>query len=97
MAAIHWIVLVNFINFNWLCADKVGILMTILLPELGYTPVNLRALIEYMGCTQAQVAEKIGVSPRVLRKWLTETDKVSHADMPLHQWRKLLAIAQDCA
>lgn len=60
-------------------------------PETGYTPANLRHLIALLGITQAQAAAHIGVTPRVLRSWLAESDKASHRDMPLAQWRQLLA------
>lgn len=59
-------------------------------PEVGYTPENLRYLISILGITPNQAAEYLGVMPRSLRMWLAETDKSSHRDMPLVQWRKLL-------
>ena len=60
-------------------------------PEIGYTPDNLRYLIKLLGITQARAAELVCVNPRVLRTWLAKSDKVSHHDMPLDKWRKLLA------
>lgn len=60
-------------------------------PEIGYTPANLRRLIEHLGWTQAQAAAHLGVAERSIRMWLAETDKTSHRDMPLQQWRILLA------
>lgn len=63
-------------------------------PEIGYTPANLRHLIQLLGETQTKVAEQLGVSPRVMRTWLAESDKPSHRDMPLHQWRKLLSLLE---
>ena len=60
--------------------------------EPGYTPANLRTLIEARGWTQKQVAERLGVTERTLRNWLTETDTQSHTDMPLAKWRQALAL-----
>ena len=64
------------------------------LPEAGYTPQNLRVLIARLGWTQKQTAEYLAVGVNTVQMWLAETDKSSHRDMPLLQWRKLLA-AQD--
>lgn len=64
-------------------------------PEIGYTPENLRHLINELNLTQAQAAQYLGVMPRSLQMWLAETDKSSHRDMPLIQWRKLLAYSPD--
>lgn len=60
-------------------------------PEIGYTPANLRHFIAQNGLLQREVASILGVSDNAVRKWLAETDKTSHCDMPLEQWRKLLA------
>lgn len=61
-------------------------------PEPGYTPANLRALIEGSGLTQAAASSLIGVNPKTLRRWLVEDlDSQAHSDMPLKQWRALLA------
>jgi len=61
------------------------------LPEVGYTPTNLRALIESRGWTQKQAADACGVAERTLRGWLVEDiDSASHRDCPLRSWRKLL-------
>ena len=62
-------------------------------PETGYTPANLRHLLGILGMTQAAAANYLGVSDRTVRMWLAETDKPSHTDMPLLQWRKLSALA----
>lgn len=67
-----------------------------ILPEAGYTPANLRALIEARGWTQKQAAEACGVSERTVRKWLVENiDSDSHRDCPLKSWRKLLGEQND--
>lgn len=64
------------------------------LPEAGYTPANLRALLSSAGLTQQAAADLIGVDGRTVRKWLADVDSESHRDMPLHQWRKLLDALQ---
>ena len=61
------------------------------LPEAGYTPASLRALIEARGWTQKQAAEFCGVAGRTVRNWLVEDiDSPNHRDMPLRSWRDLL-------
>ena len=61
--------------------------------ELGYTPTNLRLAIAALGMTQAALARLVGVSDRTLRQWLVEDlEAVGHRDMPLKQWRKVLAL-----
>jgi len=60
-------------------------------PEIGYTPANLRFLIESKGCTQKEVAALLGVADITVRQWLMALDVKSHRDMPLKQWQKLLA------
>lgn len=60
-------------------------------PEAGYTPANLRALIERSGLTQAAAADLIGVNHKTLRRWLVEDlDSPAHSDMPLRKWRALM-------
>ena len=61
--------------------------------EVGYTPTNLRLAIEKLGVTQAALARLLGVATRTLRQWLNEDlESVSHRDMPLKQWRKVLEL-----
>lgn len=61
--------------------------------EVGYTPTNLRLVIEKLGVTQAALARLLGVSERTLRQWLVEDlEAIGHRDMPLNQWRKVLAL-----
>ena len=61
--------------------------------EVGYTPTNLRLAITSLGVTQAALARLLGVSERQLRKWLVEDlESDVHADMPLKQWRKVMAL-----
>lgn len=59
-------------------------------PEAGYTPANLRALMQQSGLTQAAVAERLSVSPRTVARWLAPVDG-NRADMPLTLWLVLLA------
>jgi transcriptional regulator with XRE-family HTH domain len=66
------------------------------LPEAGYTPANLRALLALAGLTQQAAADLIGVDGRTVRKWLADLDNASHRDMPLKTWRKLLDLSQQC-
>ena len=66
------------------------------LPEAGYTPANLRALLSSAGLTQQAAADLIGVDGRTVRKWLADVDSDSHRDMPLKSWRKLLDALQQC-
>lgn len=61
-------------------------------PEVGYTPANLRFLIESNGWTQAQTAALLGVADNTLRQWLIPVDLKSHRDMPHKMWVKLLEL-----
>ena len=66
-------------------------------PDAGYTPANLRVLIERRGWTQKQAAEACGVAERTMRQWLVaDLDAPGHRDMPLKAWRKLLDLSQQC-
>ena len=61
--------------------------------ELGYTPNNLRLAIAALGMTQAALAWLLDVSERQVRRWLVEDlESAVHADMPLKQWRKVMAL-----
>ena len=61
--------------------------------EVGYTPTNLRLAIARLGMTQAELARLLGVATRTLRQWLNEDlESISHRDMPLKQWRKVLEL-----
>ena len=61
------------------------------LPEAGYTPANLRALLKHAGLTQSDAAFLLGVNMRTVRKWCAPLDS-DHADMPHHRWLQLLAV-----
>ena len=60
------------------------------LPEAGYTPANLRAVIKSAGITQAAAASLIDANERTMRKWLAPLESPSHRDMPLEKWNALL-------
>lgn len=61
--------------------------------ELGYTPHNLRVLIERSGQTQKAIADALGVGLRTLHNWLiADLGNTQHRDMPLEQWRIFLKI-----
>ena len=63
--------------------------------EVGYTPTNLRLVIEKLGLTQAALARLLGVAERTLRQWLNEDlESRNHADIPLKQWRKVLELLE---
>lgn len=62
-------------------------------PEAGYTPANLRYLLDRMSWTQAHAAELCGVTPQTMRRWLAKLDTASHRDMPLDKWQSLLQIS----
>jgi len=64
-----------------------------ILPEPGYTPANLRALLKHAGLTQQAAADLLGVDGRTVRKWLADLDSSSHRDMPLTQWVRLMEAA----
>lgn len=60
-------------------------------PETGYTPANLRFLIESKGWTQKQAAAIADTTEVSVRRWLMPIDTESHRDMPLKKWIELLA------
>ena len=64
-------------------------------PEPGYTPANLRALIESRGWTQEYAASLIGISRRTMLRWLADVDAASHTDMPLKLWIALMNAARN--
>lgn len=66
--------------------------------ELGYTPHNLRVLIERSGQTQKAVADALGVGLRTLQNWMiADLGNSQHRDMPLVQWQLFLkTVAKTC-
>lgn len=55
-------------------------------PEIGYTPANLRHLIESKGWTQKQFAEKMGVTLLTVARWVADISVKNHRDMSHAQW-----------
>lgn len=72
-------------------AHNKGTTMIILLPELGYTPANLRALREQARLTRRQVADITNtVNYATIARWETDVCKKNHADMPQYKWQMLI-------
>lgn len=62
-------------------------------PEVGYTPANLRFLLESKGWTQKQFSVYMDVNIRTVGKWVADISVKNHRDMPLEQWQKALELA----
>lgn len=61
------------------------------LPELGYTPINLRALRERYGLSHQDVADILGVSHRAAQSWELESEeKTGKRDMSVQLWTRLV-------
>lgn len=58
--------------------------------EVGYTPKNLRDLIEFLGWTQLKVALFFDVSEVTVRRWLMPLGVKNHRDMPSERFAILL-------
>ncbi len=54
--------------------------------QLGYTPNNLRLLIEQTRLSQSEFAKKYGYSLSTLQNWISPLDSKRHRDMPLNDW-----------
>lgn len=61
-------------------------------PEIGYTPANLRFLLESKGWTQKVFAEKMGVTPLTVARWVADISVKNHRDMPHKDWLKALSL-----
>jgi hypothetical protein len=59
-------------------------------PEAGYTPANLRALLDNAGLTQSAAGEILSVSVRTVAGWVVPVDVKGHHDMPLRLWLQLM-------
>lgn len=60
-------------------------------PEIGYTPANLKALRKKFGLTQARVAEITETKTIYsVRRWEAPLNAKNRADMPLAKWLRLL-------
>ena len=55
-------------------------------PEDGYTPANLRFLLESKGWTQKQFAEKMGVTLLTVALWVADISVKNHRDLSHLQW-----------
>ncbi len=64
------------------------------LPEAGYTPANLTALLSQAGLNFSQAADLLGVSYRTFQNWTYGIDNKNHRDMPLQKWLELLALTE---
>ena len=65
--------------------------MIIDLPELGYTPANLRSLREQCGLTRRKVADITNtVNYATIVRWETDVGAKNHADMPQYKWQMLI-------
>ena len=60
------------------------------LPELGYTPANLRHLRQIYGFTQSDIAKRIGTTLRSVQGWEADITAKTHSDMPHRKWVALL-------
>lgn len=61
------------------------------LPELGYTPANLRFLRKFYHLTQKELAHLTQSALRSVQNWEAEPEiSSSHRAMPLDKWRLLL-------
>lgn len=60
-------------------------------PELGYTPVNLKAIRAKYGLTQKQVASITGSKTvYIVQRWEADVSAKGHSDMPHTKWLRLL-------
>lgn len=59
-------------------------------PESGYTPANLRKVMQRYGLTTRTLSNILGVNIRTTRTWLVPVGQQGHSDMPLHRWQELL-------
>ena len=63
-------------------------------PEVGYTPANLRFLLESKGWTQKVFAEKMGVTLLTVARWVADISVKNHRDMSHAQWLIALELEQ---
>lgn len=69
------------------------------LPELGYTPKNLKYIKEKYQLTNQQIADLTDTKlENTVQRWQRELNSTTHADMPLWKWRLLLdhLMQSDC-
>lgn len=63
-------------------------------PEVGYTPANLRHLLDVAGYTQKQAADTLGTTLRSVQNWAAEEASPMHRAMPAAKWRALFRHAE---
>lgn len=65
----------------------------VIFPETGYTPANLRALLNQRRLTREDAARLLGVKVRAVHRWCADPGTPSHRDMSLQAFQTLLEIA----
>lgn len=55
-------------------------------PEAGYTPANLRFLMNTYGLTFAEVGRRTGTALRTVQNWVAPVDAKDHSGMPHRKW-----------
>lgn len=72
--------------------DDVESLLGLVVPkfEIGYTPANLRKILELSKLRQKTVCDIIGKSRSVLHRYTLESDNEKHISMANEEWVKLL-------
>lgn len=63
---------------------------TLRLPEIGYTPKNLKALLHQAGLKREDCAELLDIHLRQVHRWCVDVERDSHQDMPLARWHELI-------
>lgn len=64
------------------------------LPDMGYTPDNLRAVLQELGWTQQACADRLGVHITTVQNWIAPLDRPRRTDMPIAKWQELVHILQ---
>lgn len=67
---------------------------TVVFPDVGYTPANLRLLLKRTHTTQQRAAALLGVHERTVNSWCSALDKPQHTDMPSKKWVELQKILE---
>ena len=65
---------------------------TVVFPDVGYTPANLRLLLKRTNITQRRAAAMLGVNERTVNSWCAPIDRAQHTDMPSKKWAELQKI-----
>lgn len=58
-------------------------------PDVGYTPNNLRRLLEVANITQQECADLLKISLRTVNAWCAPLGVPTHSDMPIRKWEEL--------